>query len=69
MILSQEDRLIDPEGGRRLAQLAAGAPATLREYAGRYHEPFNDLDADQVFDDLAAWVAKPPARSAAPAPS
>ena len=69
VILSQEDRLIDPEGGRRLAQLAAGAPATLREYAGRYHEPFNDLDADQVFDDLAAWAAKPPARSAAPAPS
>lgn len=27
-------------------------------YPGRYHEPFNDLDADEVFDDLAAWVAR-----------
>ena len=69
VILSQEDRLIDPEGSRRFVQLAAGAPATLREYAGRYHEPFNDLDADQVFDDLAAWAAQAPARADRPATS
>lgn len=61
VILSQEDRLIDPEGGRRLARLAAGAPAQLREYPGRYHEPFNDLDSGQVFDDLARWLAADPA--------
>jgi acylglycerol lipase len=69
VIVSEEDRLIAPEGSRRLVQLAAGAPATLREYAGRYHEPFNDLDADQVFDDLAAWAAAAPAGLARPTTS
>jgi alpha-beta hydrolase superfamily lysophospholipase len=66
LILSQGDRLVDPEGGRRLAKLAAGAPAITREYPDRYHEPFNDLGADEVFDDLAHWVAGEPA-SARPA--
>jgi alpha-beta hydrolase superfamily lysophospholipase len=68
VIVGQEDRLIDPEGGRRLARLAAGAPAVLREYAGRYHEPFNDLDSGEVFDDLARWLATDPIPGS-PAPS
>ncbi len=68
VILSQDDRLVDAEGGRRLARLAAGAPAVTREYPGRYHEPFNDLDSDEVFDDLAGWLATDPAPSS-PAPS
>ena len=29
---------------------------SMKLYQGRYHEPFNDLDADQVFSDLAAWL-------------
>jgi len=69
VILGQEDGLIEPDSSRRLVRLAAGAPATLREYAGRYHEPFNDLEADEVFDDLAAWTVGAPTGAARPAPS
>ena len=28
----------------------------LRMLAGRYHEPFNDLDSDAVFSMIAEWV-------------
>lgn len=60
LILGEADRLTDPGGGRRLAELAGSAAAvTVKEYTGRYHETFNDLDADQVFDDLAEWAAGP----------
>lgn len=60
VILGESDRLIDPDGSRELARRATAAPADLRPYPGRYHEPFNDLDADEVFDDLAAWAARAP---------
>jgi alpha-beta hydrolase superfamily lysophospholipase len=63
VIVGDADPLIDPEGSLELDRRASGAPHLLRRYAGRYHEPFNDLDANEVFDDLASWAAK----SAAPA--
>jgi alpha-beta hydrolase superfamily lysophospholipase len=49
------DPLIDPTGSE---QLHAKAPATstLRMLPGRYHEPFNDLDSEEVFDIIAKWV-------------
>ena len=34
----------------------APAMSTLRMLPGRYHEPFNDLDSEEVFDIIAAWV-------------
>ena len=49
------DQLIDPAGSE---QLHAQSPAlsTLQMLAGRYHEPFNDLDSEEVFDIIATWV-------------
>jgi alpha-beta hydrolase superfamily lysophospholipase len=57
LICSAADRLIDPAGSR---ELAARLPrAELKIYADRYHEPFNDLGANEVFRDLAAWLLAP----------
>ncbi|HEX6350553.1 MAG TPA: alpha/beta hydrolase [Candidatus Dormibacteraeota bacterium] len=62
LILGAADPLIDPAGGRRLAErIGSATEVTVREYADRYHEPFNDLDANQVFDDLAEWATARPA--------
>ncbi len=49
------DRLIDVTGSE---QLHANAPrmSELRLLEGRYHEPFNDLDSDEVFAMIAEWV-------------
>ncbi|TMF84501.1 MAG: lysophospholipase [Chloroflexi bacterium] len=62
LILGEADRLVDPAGGHRLADLVgSAAQVTVKQYPERYHEPFNDLDAGQVFDDLAEWAAARPA--------
>ena len=49
------DPLIDPEGSRRLHELT---PSLSKLYLleGRYHEPFNDLGSDEVFQLVADWV-------------
>lgn len=57
-LLGEEDGIIDPEGTRELTR-RAGAPHRLVAFPGRFHEPFNDLDADEVFEALAAWAAEP----------
>jgi alpha-beta hydrolase superfamily lysophospholipase len=56
LIVSEDDRIIDREGGLEFAR-RAGAGAKVLSYAGRYHEPFNDLGSEEVFADLAAWLA------------
>jgi lysophospholipase len=55
LIVSEDDRIIDREGSLGFAR-RAGAHARVVSYPGRYHEPFNDLDAGEVFDDLAGWL-------------
>lgn len=52
------DPLIDPEGSRSLHEKARSA-STLRLLEGRYHEPFNDLGSDEVFQLIADWVRRP----------
>jgi alpha-beta hydrolase superfamily lysophospholipase len=51
------DRLIDPEGSRQL-HAAAPAKSALRMLDGRYHEPFNDQDSEEVFALIAEWLGK-----------
>ena len=49
------DLLIDPEGSRRLHELTPSL-SQLHMLEGRYHEPFNDLGSDEVFQLVADWV-------------
>jgi acylglycerol lipase len=51
------DPLIDPEGSRRLHR-EAPAQSELHLLEGRYHEPFNDLGSDEVFQLIADWVRR-----------
>jgi alpha-beta hydrolase superfamily lysophospholipase len=51
------DALIDPEGSRALHDKAP-AMSELHLLEGRYHEPFNDRDSDEVFRLVAGWLAK-----------
>jgi acylglycerol lipase len=50
------DRLIDPESSRELHQKAPASE--LRMLDGRYHEPFNDVGSDEVFELIANWLRK-----------
>ena len=49
------DALIDPEGSQELHRRSATV-SELRLLEGRYHEPFNDRDNDEVFEVIANWV-------------
>ena len=51
------DGLIDPEGSKELHRLSDSV-SQLRLLEGRYHEPFNDLDSEEVFAVIADWLSK-----------
>jgi acylglycerol lipase len=51
------DPLIDPEGSGRLHELAPSL-SELHMLEGRYHEPFNDVGSDEVFQLVADWMQR-----------
>ncbi len=51
------DPLIDPDGSRRLHERAPSL-SELHLLEGRYHELFNDLGSDEVFQLIADWVLR-----------
>ena len=52
-----DDGLIDPEGSKEL-HAKAPAMSELELLEGRYHEPFNDRNNEEVFTMIANWLAK-----------
>jgi acylglycerol lipase len=57
ILAGTDDGLIDPEGSKELHQNAP-AVSELRLLQGRYHEPFNDRDNEEVFTLINSWLAK-----------
>ena len=57
ILAGTDDRLIDPAGSKELHQLDPSV-SEVRLLEGRYHEPFNDLDNEEVFSVIAHWLAK-----------
>ena len=55
ILAGTDDGLIDPEGSK---ELHSKAPSTseLRLLEGRYHEPFNDRDNEEVFTLITSWL-------------
>jgi acylglycerol lipase len=56
ILAGTEDGLIDPEGSKELHQKAPSM-SELRLLDGRYHEPFNDRDNEEVFALISDWLA------------
>ncbi len=59
LILGDGDRIID-HGASLEFERRVTVPHTTKVYPGRFHEPFNDVGAEEVFSDLADWLASPP---------
>ena len=57
ILAGTDDGLIDPEGSKEL-HAKAPAMSELELLEGRYHEPFNDRDNEEVFTMIANWLAK-----------
>lgn len=58
IIAGTDDPLIDPKSSEELHE-AAPQTSELRLLDGRYHEPFNDLGSEEVFEIIARWLQKP----------
>src|SRR5438132_1443844 len=56
ILAGTDDRLIDPAGSEELHSRCERA-STLRLFDGRYHEPFNDVDSEEVFGVIADWLS------------
>jgi alpha-beta hydrolase superfamily lysophospholipase len=50
------DRLTECEGSKTFYERAESTDKTLRLYEGGYHELYNDLDKEQFFSDINAWL-------------
>ena len=57
VLAGTDDGLIDPEGSKELHAKAPSA-SELRLLEGRYHEPFNDRDNEEVFAMINSWLAR-----------
>ena len=56
ILAGTDDRLIDPAGSEELHRRTP-ATSELHLLPGRYHEPFNDIGREEVFDVIARWLA------------
>ena len=57
ILAGTDDGLIDPEGSKELHRRTP-SKSQLRLLEGRYHEPFNDHNSDEVFAAIADWIGK-----------
>jgi acylglycerol lipase len=57
ILAGTDDGLIDPDGSKELHDRAASM-SELRLLEGRYHEPFNDRDNEEVFKLISDWLGK-----------
>jgi alpha-beta hydrolase superfamily lysophospholipase len=51
-----DDKLVSPEGAREFFAAAGSADKTLKIYQGLYHELFNEVSKEEVFEDMADWL-------------
>ncbi|MEO1634694.1 MAG: lysophospholipase [Cyanobacteria bacterium J06631_9] len=54
----EADSVVSPLGTQQIFNQIKTPDKTLNVYPGSYHEPHNDLDAEQVVSDLVSWVER-----------
>jgi alpha-beta hydrolase superfamily lysophospholipase len=64
LLYAGADRCVAPRGSAAFAAAAPPAVLAVRAFAPLFHEIFNELDAEPVFECLRAWLGP-----AAPAPT
>lgn len=56
LLYAGEDKLVDPRGSRAFAAAAPPQVVTSRCFEGLFHEIFNELDSEPVFQALKQWL-------------
>jgi len=52
------DQLIDPGGSQRFFARATAPERAYCLYPGMYHEIFNEVDKEMVFQDIESWLTE-----------
>jgi len=58
LLYAGSDRCVAPAGSAAFAASVPKAVVTSREFAGLYHEIFNEPEKADAFDALGAWLSK-----------
>ena len=56
LMYAGQDKLVDPRGSRAFAAAAPPGVVTSRCFDDLFHEIFNELDAEPVFETLRQWL-------------
>jgi len=56
LLYAGADRCVAPAGSAAFAAAAPAGVVTAREFAGLYHEVFNEPERDEAFAALGAWL-------------
>jgi alpha-beta hydrolase superfamily lysophospholipase len=58
LLVSGEDKLVDPDGAREFAAAMTPEICTVKVYPALYHEVLNEREPDRtrVIGDLCAWI-------------
>jgi alpha-beta hydrolase superfamily lysophospholipase len=56
LLYAGDDRIVDPQGSHAFAAAAPGSVVCARRYDRLYHEIFNELEAQPVYDCFRQWL-------------
>ncbi len=56
LLFAGDDKLVNPAGSRAFIAAAPAAQVTAHCFEAMYHEIFNELDSESVFEALKTWL-------------
>jgi alpha-beta hydrolase superfamily lysophospholipase len=54
----RDDQIVDPTGSQRFFAAATAPDRAFCLYPGLYHEIFNEVDRERVFQDIESWLTQ-----------
>lgn len=56
MLIPLQDEIVDPEAGLQFYRGLKNRVKLVKTYPGFFHEPFNEIGKEQVFEDVVSWI-------------
>jgi alpha-beta hydrolase superfamily lysophospholipase len=58
LMQGRDDQVVDPVGSQRFFARATAPDRAFILYPGLYHEIFNEIDHERVFQDIESWLTR-----------
>jgi alpha-beta hydrolase superfamily lysophospholipase len=58
LMQGRDDRIVDPTGSQRFFARATAPERAFCVYPGMYHEIFNEVEHEKVFQDVESWLTQ-----------